>query len=292
MPSKIAPSFAFEGAAPNQPYNRTMASTKLLADIELAKRLERTEAYGCASFVEAHARIDPDCGATWQEFAGAHAMFDGASSPITQSFRLGVFEEANDATLGEIEEFFRSRGADVFLEVCPLAGAELAGRLVSRGYKPVELSNVMFREIDRFAPDSSSTIEVRQTGDADADSWIDTTVRGWGDIPEAADYLRQTGPVLTQYATNFLAEKDGSPVAAAALIISDDVALLAGACTIPEARRQGAQLALNNARLAYAAEQGCNVAMVVAEPGSASQRNAERRGFRVAYTRTKWALTA
>lgn len=30
--------------------------------------------------------------------------------------------------------------------------------------------------------------------------------------------------------------------------------------------------------------------MLVAEPGSNSQRNAERNGFRVAYTRTKWRL--
>ena len=27
-----------------------------------------------------------------------------------------------------------------------------------------------------------------------------------------------------------------------------------------------------------------------AEPGSASQRNAERQGFRIAYTRVKWQL--
>jgi hypothetical protein len=30
--------------------------------------------------------------------------------------------------------------------------------------------------------------------------------------------------------------------------------------------------------------------MMVAEAGSNSQRNAERKGFRVAYTRIKWKL--
>lgn len=30
--------------------------------------------------------------------------------------------------------------------------------------------------------------------------------------------------------------------------------------------------------------------MMGAQPGSASQRNAERQGFRVAYTRVKWGL--
>jgi hypothetical protein len=68
------------------------------------------------------------------------------------------------------------------------------------------------------------------------------------------------------------------------------VALLAGACTIPEARKQGAQLALLDYRLRYAAEQGCDLAMMCAQPGSASQRNAERHGFRIAYTRIKWQL--
>ena len=33
---------------------------------------------------------------------------------------------------------------------------------------------------------------------------------------------------------------------------------------------------------------GCDLAMMVAEAGSESQRNAERQGFRVAYTRVKW----
>jgi hypothetical protein len=30
--------------------------------------------------------------------------------------------------------------------------------------------------------------------------------------------------------------------------------------------------------------------MMVAWPGTESQRNAERHGFRIAYTRTKWQL--
>jgi hypothetical protein len=32
--------------------------------------------------------------------------------------------------------------------------------------------------------------------------------------------------------------------------------------------------------------------MMVAEAGSDSQRNAERQGFRVAYTRLKWKLVS
>ncbi len=84
------------------------------------------------------------------------------------------------------------------------------------------------------------------------------------------------------------AEIDGQPIATGVVFISGGVALLAGASTIPEARRQGAQSALLEARLRYAVEKRCDLAMMCALPGSASQRNAQRNGFQIAYTRTKW----
>ena len=64
--------------------------------------------------------------------------------------------------------------------------------------------------------------------------------------------------------------------------------MLAGASTIPSARGRGAQALLLATRLRDARARGCNLAMIVASVGSQSQRNAERNGFRVAYTRTKW----
>jgi hypothetical protein len=41
-------------------------------------------------------------------------------------------------------------------------------------------------------------------------------------------------------------------------------------------------------RWSEAARRGCDMAMCIAQPGSASHRNLERRGFRVAYTRVKF----
>ena len=45
------------------------------------------------------------------------------------------------------------------------------------------------------------------------------------------------------------------------------VALLAGAATVPEMRRRGMQGALLAARMRYAYEHGCDVAMMVTETG-------------------------
>jgi GNAT superfamily N-acetyltransferase len=91
---------------------------------------------------------------------------------------------------------------------------------------------------------------------------------------------------------SFLAEIDGQPGAAGVLCMHEGVASFGGAATIPELRRRGLQAALMAVRMRYAFEHGCDLAMMVAEAGSGSQHNAERQGFRIAYTRTKWRLPA
>jgi GNAT superfamily N-acetyltransferase len=89
----------------------------------------------------------------------------------------------------------------------------------------------------------------------------------------------------------FIGEVDGQPGAAGALCMHEGVALFAGAATVPEMRRRGLQGALLEERMRYAFHHGCDLAMMVAEAGSESQRNAERQGFLVAYTRLKWRLS-
>ena len=264
------------------------------ADLELARRLEGTEARSNAGFVEARAKAFPNLGAQWIEVGGTFAMFDGPGSPITQTFGLGMFEPPSAAHFDRLEQFFLERGADVFHEVCPLADPTTFALLSERGYKPIEFSNVLYRPISadlRLDAARNEQIRVRRIRDDEVDLWAQTMFEGWSEFTEVADFLRDLGHVSARSRSlPFLAELDGKQIAAGALSINDDVALLAGASTIPTARRQGAQNALLEERLRYAATRGCNVGMMVTLPGSGSQRNAERHGFRVAYTRTKWVL--
>ena len=262
------------------------------ADIDLARRLERTEGRGSVQFIEARQRAFPDRGATWIEVAGTYAMFDGVGSPLTQTFGLGVFEPITAEQMDEIEKFFRSRGAEVFHEVSPLADASVFELIRERGYQPVEFTNVLYRPIERDlrldAP-RNEKIKVRLVEKNEVDLWAKTAGEGWSEFPEVADFMKELNQVVAQSkGLSFLGELEGQPIAAGTLTIAGDVALLAGASTVPSARRQGAQNALLEGRLRYAAAQGCTVAMMVTMPGSGSQRNSERHGFRIAYTRTKW----
>jgi hypothetical protein len=272
-----------------------MQEPLLFVDLEFSRRLERAEAQGNIEFVEARAEASPELGATWREMAGTFAMFDGPTSPVTQTFCLGLFRVIASEDLDQIARFFIERGSPVFHEVSPLAHSSTVESLNQNGYQPVELSNVLFRPIDRqvqFAGVASRRISVRRITPDEAEMWAATAASGWKEFSESADFVAGLAQVTAKRKSglSFVAELDSEPIATGALTIHNGVALLAGASTIPERRKLGAQLALLENRIRYAVEQGCDLAMMVALPGSASQRNAERQGFRIAYTRIKWQL--
>jgi len=274
---------------------KTAEENSLWADRALALRLEQAEGSANARFVEARARLDPNSGAQWIEVAGAFAMFDGVRSPCTQTFGLGMVRLPSPSEMDTIELFFKQRGAPVMHEVCPCADKGLVEILAERRYRAIEFSNVMYLALKsgRELPSTvNDRVQVRIAGKHEHDFWARTAAEGWREFTQIADLMRDLMRVSTERedGVSFIAQWDGHAIAAGALSVHDGVALLAGASTIPEWRRRGAQRALLAARLQHALNAGCDVAMMCAEPGSISQRNAERHGFRIAYTRTKFAL--
>jgi GNAT superfamily N-acetyltransferase len=265
----------------------------IFANLELAKRLEAAEAFSCAQFAVARKRLYPASTSEWMNCAGATVVFDGIDAPTTQTFGLGLFDELTAAALDEIEQFFLVRGAEVMHEVCPFAGAATLDLLCARGYRPFEISSVLYRGVEPPKEMNATNIRVRVVGRDEAQLWSDINARGWThEHPEFEDFVRGAGVMLVarEGSPCFLAEADGVPGAAGALIVHEGVALFGGAATVPELRRRGLQAALLHERMRYAVEHGCDLAMMVTEAGSNSQRNAERKGFRVAYTRLKWKL--
>ncbi|HMQ02588.1 MAG TPA: GNAT family N-acetyltransferase [Pyrinomonadaceae bacterium] len=266
------------------------------SDIELARQLERTEALANADFVGTRARIEPSSGAGWIEVGGAYAMFDGVESPLTQTFGLGMFEDATNEHLDALEAFYKKRSAPVFHEVSPMADQSILPLLGERGYRPIELTSVMYQELGGAKPKLpplNSNITARVIEPDEADLWAEVASRGWAtEHPMLGEFMLAFGKITARTSGGhpFLAVLEGKPIAAGGFAIYDDVCILSGAATIPEARRQGAQNALLSARLDHAAANGCALAMMCALPGSQSQKNAQKNGFNIAYTRIKWQL--
>jgi hypothetical protein len=284
---QIVPSMTF--AEPHDP---------LIVDLALSARLERTEALANARFVEARKRSTPESAAAWIDVGGAYAMFDGVDSPCTQTFGLGILGEPSQEHLADIESFFHARGAGVHHEISPLISTEFLGLLNHRNYRPIEFTNVLCRRIgsDVAVPavrNPLMTVRIAHPEQSEqSEEWAHTSANGWSEDPEMKQLILGLARnfVATEGTTAMLVEIDGRPVATGILATAGGVALLSGASTIPAARNQGAQSSLLAERLQLAVAQGCDIAMMCALPGSPSQRNAQRNGFQIAYTRTKWSL--
>ena len=267
----------------------------IYSDRELSKKLERTEGSANVDFVRTRAELHSGSGATWIEVGGTYAMFDGLDSPLTQTFGLGVFEDATAGQLEEIEIFYRERDSPVFHEVSPMADLSILPLLSGRGYKPIELTSVMVLDLQNYKtmPQLNSAIRARPIDPSEADLWAEVAASGWSTEHEnLAEFMLAFGKIAarTRGGHPFLAWLDERPIAAGGFQMYDDVCVLAGAATVPDARRLGAQNALLTSRLKFAQEEGCSLAMICALPGSQSQKNAQKAGFQIAYTRIKWQL--
>jgi GNAT superfamily N-acetyltransferase len=228
-----------------------------------------------------------------EDIAGGCAIFAGVGSPITQAIGLGMNGPVTADDMERLEHFFESRGARVEVECCPFSHPTLREQFDRRGYRVLEWSNVLCQRLDAVAPSpphaAAEGLVVRQAASEEAELWCSLLCLGFADeMGDAALTLLPAGRALFGAASaGFLAFVDGQAAGGGVIWIHDGVAGLMGASMLPAFRRRGGQSALMRMRLDFARNHGCDLAYTITAPGSGSQRNAERAGFRIVYTRTK-----
>jgi GNAT superfamily N-acetyltransferase len=262
-------------------------------DLQLARRVEMAEAFAARACAEGVIRLRPDLPVAITSIGGGIAAFTGVGSPISQAIGVGLNGPVAEAELDRLEEFFWSRGARVELEICPLVDLSLYEQFAKRGYALIEVSNVLVRELsanDRFGSPAPG-VTLREAEPGESKLWTQTVAQGFAEhfpvTPEILEVME--GFFHREGAASLLAFVEGRVAGGAVVSEHEGVCGLFGASTLPECRRRGVQSGLLAARLAWARERGCDVAVSITQPGSGSQRNIERQGFRVMYTRTKLA---
>jgi GNAT superfamily N-acetyltransferase len=261
----------------------------LFADVALARRIEQAEARGGVESVTAFQVLDPAGPAALEMVGGGCAAFLGAGSPLTHAIGLGMSGPVEERDFERLEDFYRRRGSPAVVDVCPLADPSFADLVSSRGYRPVEYNNVLARPIaaNELAPDPPPGWEFRLAKVEEAEIWAGTLIRGFfsrdqvhrGELEVGATMFRMSS------ASPWMALRNEEPAACGVLMVHGMVAVLAGDSTLPSFRGRGTHAALIRARLAQAAARGCDLATASTLPGSVSQRNYERCGFQVVYTR-------
>ena len=240
----------------------------MFSDLALARRIEAAEAMNAAG-----------CGESI-EIAGGYASFAGVGSPLTHAIGLGLNGLVAAADFDRMEQFYKSHGSPVNLDLYPHADWSMFELIAARGYRIVECNNVLVGPV-AGSPDA----RVHKTDDVEL--WSRAVVQGFFSRTEFSepelDVCRRL--LKLENATAWLARVDGNPAAGGAMNTRGKLALLFADSTLEQYRGHGLHLALIRARLKHAADIGCDLATASTAPGSSSQHNYERAGFRVVYTK-------
>jgi GNAT superfamily N-acetyltransferase len=268
----------------NTSQSASVSGLRDFVDLASARRLEMAETMTSAH-VNALRQFAPD--ATSEVIAGGTAVFGGRAYPANHVVGMGLYGPVTRADVDRVEEFYRSRGVACEIVVSPLADRSLLEALAERGYKITEFNSVLIRSLRvETLTEPAAGITVEWVNEETVQIWDGVLAKGFAEFGPLPENLFAVFAAVPD-GLCLLARVEGQPAggAAGAIMQEAGIAALFGTATLPEFRRRGVQAALINRRLWEAAKAGCEYAVVSTMPGSGSQRNMERRGFRVAYTK-------
>lgn len=273
----------------------------LLVDLPLARRIEGALAADLVAFARARAGLDPASRAGHLAVAGGVAVWTGQFGSRAQA--VGLDGPVTDSELGRLHRFLAAphRGdGRAEIELCPLGAEALAGALDRHPHRLHGFRNVYATAVPAAAPDTigPAGLTIEPVVGARLAVWSRVLLDGFGYPPgERRDGVARWNDMMgtVPEATLLLASLHGEAVGASSVLVHDlsdggRVASLGGTTTLGPHRRRGVQLALLRHRLGLAAGAGCDLAVVTADPGSSSGRNARRAGFALAYTNVRVRL--
>ncbi len=280
-----------------------MAAPEGHCDAVLARALESAEAASSRAFCLAAADLYPDKPIRAVDVGGGVAKFYGPSDPINSVKGVGLDGPVSIDEWSAVERMFHESGSPVVVDLCPFADSSFTAMLSERGYTIAAFETVTFRSLVDALPqapalDPEIDLKIVSLGDhEDVAAWGRVVDVGFADGGEPMRFTVDIARVRAHTAARegrsrpsmLLATVRGEPAGGAALSITDvfglRIAHMSGAAVLPQFRKRGIQSGLTAARMRVARDAGAQFAKLDVSAGSASHRNAERAGFRVAYTR-------
>jgi len=259
-------------------------------DKALARRFEAVEEMPQVFYARILQKTRPELGAAEEEICGGHMAFAGLGSPIGRATGAGLDRPFTANDIDRIEQFYQAPKAPSQVDLCPLHDTAVFEMFKERGYAIAELNNVLYRRLDaeeKF-PAPPVGCEIRRALLEEADQAASIVERSF--FPEGAPeaYRGLLAPLYQmENASVYVAAIEERMVACGISMNMPPhrVAGMFGAGTLTEFRGRGLQTALLRTRMAEAARAGCEYAVVVTQGGTTSQRNCERLGFSVAYSK-------
>lgn len=223
------------------------------------------------------------------EINGGAACFSGVDSYLSQVIGWGfnTKEKLLNSELNSIERFYKDLNHQrIDIEFCPYAGTFLAEFLSYRGYRITELNNISLFDLKTHHV-SVPHVDIREVSPEEFDLWSKTIALGFGFIEAKTQFSYY---IRAQGVRAFAAYIGGKIVAGGTIAIHETIGDLGVTSTLPSYRNMGLQKQLILARLNYAKNHGLELATMTTVPGTISDLNNQKSGFRTAYTRIKMTL--
>lgn len=259
-----------------------------LLTADLVRRLVVAERTCYADWVRAMADEPGNpLGAEVRAFGQATALVC-AAIPAQVWNRVFGWTSADLDRVPPILDFYRERGAEPLFDVVPTVvppfweGPNALLALAQHGFYQGAFHQLLFGAPAVEGSPPPARVAVAEVGRADADAFVRVYEQVWGD--GAAIRVLLGRPRFRCY----IATVDGEPAALGVLHVADGVGSMANGLTAPPFRGQGCHRALLARRVRDAAVDGCDLLVSQCSPGSVSERNQFRLGFRVAATKAWW----
>jgi len=213
----------------------------------------------------------------------------------SRAIGLGITEPVTGAVLDQVLDFARDhRAPSVVFQLAPAAEGDWEALLSARGATP-SATWVKFAAPATLDPAVTSDLRVDLVADADHDEFARVMCVGFGmplDSPLPGWFRGVPGQAAAGFRA-YGAWQGDVLVATATLFAAHGIATLAGAATLPEYRRLGAQSALMARRIRDAAALGCQwvtseTGAETAESPNPSLHNMRRIGLTELYERRNW----
>lgn len=236
---------------------------------------------------------------------GGWACRDEPGNWLNYAAGCGLAGPVSRDEVRALRRLYEEAGIEPRIEICPFIDPTLTSALADEGFVVRNFETVYYRGLDAERPGAADDkagqawralgpagleiLVLDPSDEAALDEFARTALSGF--LPEGVTefpqaFMDSSKRVARQRNTVCIrAMLDGQCVGAGAMGVHGPIACLFGVSVLPAFRKRGVQLAMLDWRLREAARRGSIVATIGSRPGVATERNAQRAGFRVAYTK-------
>lgn len=258
----------------------------------LARRIEAIDIdYSRSRLAGMQATPGNPLGIEVRQFGHATAFLIQGWPDFWYGNKIVGLEPGDEPYLEEMVAFFRDRQLDFRFEIIPgNLNSRLGSHLRRLGFYQGGFSAAVYG-VPYLPEETSGDVMIDEVKPDEMELFLDLYQAGF-ELPQLSPAEKEIVNGWYEQEKSFLkfyiARIEGAPAGIGVFYASQGLGLLADAGTPPQFRGKGCQSALIRRRLAEAAGQNCELITSFVEFGSASHRNLERAGLRLAYTKAMW----